>query len=138
MSLMRGLADDLPLMRWLQEHIWPAENEHASPEFVRDGTALACAEMLRSGITCFNDMYFFPEAALEAVVRGLVRFAFDHPNLYEMGRLLGPLRGKSRLAMKTGRKAIVTPATNLGTSDRSRSASWGISQAAASAASRPA
>ena len=66
MSLMRGLADDLPLMRWLQEHIWPAETRHVSPDFVRDGTALACAEMLRGGITCFNDMYYFPEAALEA------------------------------------------------------------------------
>src|SRR5882672_8367678 len=56
MSLMRGLADDLPLMRWLPEHIWPAEAKHVSPDFVRDGTLLACAEMLRGGITCFNDM----------------------------------------------------------------------------------
>jgi 5-methylthioadenosine/S-adenosylhomocysteine deaminase len=68
MSLMRGLADDLPLMRWLQEHIWPAEAKHVSREFVRDGTTLACAEMLRGGVTCFNDMYFFPEAALEAAL----------------------------------------------------------------------
>lgn len=66
MSLMRGIADDLPLMRWLQEHIWPAEAKHVSPQFVKDGTLLACAEMLRGGITCFNDMYFFPGAALEA------------------------------------------------------------------------
>ncbi|MGQ0509244.1 MAG: TRZ/ATZ family hydrolase [Betaproteobacteria bacterium] len=66
MSLMRGIADDLPLMRWLQEHIWPAEAKHVSPRFVKDGTLLACAEMLRGGVTCFNDMYFFPEAALEA------------------------------------------------------------------------
>lgn len=69
MSLMRGLADDLPLMHWLQEHIWPAEAKHVSPQYVRDGTRLACAEMLRGGITCFNDMYFFPEAALEAALR---------------------------------------------------------------------
>jgi 5-methylthioadenosine/S-adenosylhomocysteine deaminase len=68
MSLMRGLADDLPLMKWLQEHIWPAEAKHVSPSFVRDGTRLACAEMLRGGITCFNDMYFFPEASLEAAL----------------------------------------------------------------------
>ncbi len=68
MALMRGLADDLPLMRWLQDHIWPAEAKHVSPEFVRDGTLLACAEMLRGGITCFNDMYFFPEAGLEAAL----------------------------------------------------------------------
>lgn len=68
MSLMRGLADDLPLMRWLQEHIWPAEAKHVSPKFVREGTLLACAEMLRGGITCFSDMYFFPEASLEAAL----------------------------------------------------------------------
>jgi 5-methylthioadenosine/S-adenosylhomocysteine deaminase len=68
MSLMRGLADDLPLMRWLQEHIWPAEAKHVSPRFVRDGTLLACAEMLRGGITCFSDMYFFPDASLEAAL----------------------------------------------------------------------
>jgi 5-methylthioadenosine/S-adenosylhomocysteine deaminase len=68
MSLMRGLADDLPLMRWLEEHIWPAEGRHVSPEFVADGTRLACAEMLRGGITCFNDMYFFPEASLDAAL----------------------------------------------------------------------
>ncbi|HEV8106943.1 MAG TPA: TRZ/ATZ family hydrolase [Burkholderiales bacterium] len=66
MSLMRGLADDLPLMRWLEDHIWPAEGKHVSAAMVRDGTLLACAEMLRGGITCFNDMYFFPEASLEA------------------------------------------------------------------------
>src|SRR3977135_2980074 len=66
MTLMRGLADDLALMRWLQEHVWPAETQRVSPDFVRDGTLLACAEMLRGGITCFNDMYYFPDAALEA------------------------------------------------------------------------
>lgn len=66
MSLMRGLADDLPLMPWLQAHIWPAEQALVSPSFVRDGTMLACAEMLACGITCFNDMYFYPLAAAEA------------------------------------------------------------------------
>lgn len=73
MALMRGLADDLPLMQWLQEHIWPAEMKHVSPDFVRDGTLLACAEMLRGGVTCFNDMYFFPEAALEAALAAGMR-----------------------------------------------------------------
>lgn len=67
MTLLRGFADDLPLMRWLEDHIWPAERRLASPAFVRDGTLLACWEMLRGGITCFNDMYFFPAAAAEAV-----------------------------------------------------------------------
>jgi len=66
MTLMRGLADDLPLMDWLQKHIWPAESANASPQFVYDGTRLACAEMLAGGVTCFNDMYFFPEAAAAA------------------------------------------------------------------------
>ncbi len=66
MSLMRGLADDLPLMEWLQKHIWPAEAAHVSPQYVYDGTRLACAEMLLGGTTCFNDMYFFPDAAATA------------------------------------------------------------------------
>jgi 5-methylthioadenosine/S-adenosylhomocysteine deaminase len=73
MTLMRGLADDLPLMSWLEDHVWPAEKRHVSPEFVRDGTLAACAEMLRGGITCFNDMYFFPEAALEAALEARMR-----------------------------------------------------------------
>jgi len=61
MSLFRGLADDLPLMDWLNHHIWPAEAKWVSPDFVRDGTELAIAEMLKSGTTCFSDMYFFPD-----------------------------------------------------------------------------
>jgi 5-methylthioadenosine/S-adenosylhomocysteine deaminase len=73
MTLMRGLADDLPLMRWLEEHVWPAEARHVSAEFVADGTRLACAEMLRGGITCFNDMYFFPEASLESALAARMR-----------------------------------------------------------------
>jgi len=73
MSLMRGMADDLPLMRWLEQHIWPAESKHVSPEFVKDGTLLACAEMLRGGVTCFNDMYFYPGAALEAALQAGMR-----------------------------------------------------------------
>ena len=66
MNLMRGLADDVPLMPWLQEHIWPAEAKFVSPSFVYDGTLLACAEMLAGGITSFNDMYFYPLAAAQA------------------------------------------------------------------------
>ncbi|MGH8172095.1 MAG: TRZ/ATZ family hydrolase [Rhodanobacteraceae bacterium] len=61
MTLLRGVADDLPLMRWLQEHIWPAEAKAAGPEFVRDGVELAIAEMLRGGTTCCNENYFFPD-----------------------------------------------------------------------------
>ena len=75
MSLMRGLADDLPLMQWLNEHIWPAEGRHVSPEFVYDGTLLACAEMIKGGITCFNDMYFYPEHAARAALHACMRAA---------------------------------------------------------------
>lgn len=69
MTLMRGLADDLPLMRWLHEAIWPAEARHVSHAFVRDGSLLAGSEMLRGGITTCNDMYFFPQASAEAFDR---------------------------------------------------------------------
>lgn len=61
MSLMRGVADDIPLMDWLNHHIWPIESQWVNKQFVQDGTELAIAEMIRSGTTCFNDMYFFPE-----------------------------------------------------------------------------
>jgi 5-methylthioadenosine/S-adenosylhomocysteine deaminase len=66
MTLMRGIADDVPLERWLQDHIWPCEGRFVAPDFVRDGTLIAAAEMLRGGVTCCNDMYFFPEAAASA------------------------------------------------------------------------
>ena len=75
MTLMRGLADDLPLKEWLNNHIWPAEVEHVNADFVLDGTKLACAEMLKGGTTCFNDMYFFPEASAKAVVTAGMRGA---------------------------------------------------------------
>ena len=56
MSLFRGLADDLPLMTWLQEHIWPAEGQHVDENFVQQGTELAIAEMIHSGTTTFADI----------------------------------------------------------------------------------
>jgi|TARA_B100000929_G_scaffold189284_1_gene149934 5-methylthioadenosine/S-adenosylhomocysteine deaminase len=68
MSLFRGLANDLPLMDWLNNHIWPAEKKWISPKFVKDGTKLAVAEMIRSGTTCFNDMYFFSDNTAEVCV----------------------------------------------------------------------
>ncbi|MDX1655765.1 MAG: TRZ/ATZ family hydrolase [Candidatus Competibacteraceae bacterium] len=67
MGLLRGLADDLPLMTWLNDHIWPAETRWVNPDFVADGTRLSMAEMLRGGITCFNDMYFFPDITAREV-----------------------------------------------------------------------
>jgi len=72
MSLLRGYADDLPLDRWLSEHIWPAEQRWAGAEFVRDGADLAILEMIRGGTTCFHDMYLFPnEVAAVAAERGI-------------------------------------------------------------------
>ena len=87
MTLLRGLADDLPLMEWLNHHIWPAESQFVSPEFVYDGTLLACAEMLRGGTTCFNDMYFFPRHGAQAVQSAGMRavigmIALDFPTNY--------------------------------------------------------
>jgi 5-methylthioadenosine/S-adenosylhomocysteine deaminase len=61
MTLMRGVADDLPLKQWLQEHVWPIEGAIMGPEYVADGIALAIAEMLRGGTTCCNENYFFPD-----------------------------------------------------------------------------
>lgn len=87
MSLMRGLADDQPLMTWLNDHIWPAEARHVSSAFVHDGTLLACADMLKSGVTCFNDMYFYPDAAARAALamrmRAVVSMTtLDFPTAY--------------------------------------------------------
>ncbi len=61
MTLLRGFADDIPLPAWLEQHIWPTETRWMSEQFVRDGVEIAIAEMLRSGTTCFTDMYFFPD-----------------------------------------------------------------------------
>jgi len=72
MTLMRGMADDLQLMDWLQNHIWPLEQKWMSEAFVKDGTDLAIAEMILGGTTCFNDMYFFPEiTAAQAIHHGI-------------------------------------------------------------------
>lgn len=90
MTLMRGIADDQPLKTWLEDWIWPLETRWVSTDMVRDGTLLACAEMLLSGITTFNDMYFFPEAAAEAVDQAGIRaslgiLAFEVPTAYGHG-----------------------------------------------------
>lgn len=69
MTLLRGFADDVPLMTWLHERIWPAEGRWVDPGFVTDGTRLAVAEMLRGGVTCFSDMYFYPSETIEVCQR---------------------------------------------------------------------
>jgi len=87
MSLLSGIADDLPLMDWLQNHIWPAEQKWVSEAFVRDGTDLAIAEMLRGGTTCFNDMYFFPDVVAQQAIQHGIRanvglIVFDFPTVW--------------------------------------------------------
>lgn len=67
MVYFRGMADDMPLKEWLENHIWPAERKWLGPEFVRDAAELACLEMVKAGVTTFNDMYFFGEASAESV-----------------------------------------------------------------------
>ena len=73
MTLLRGIADDLPLDEWLNRHIWPAESRWVNEDFVHDGTQLAIAEMLRSGTTCFNDMYFFPDVTARVAAHSGIR-----------------------------------------------------------------
>ena len=73
MSLFRGLAHDLPLMEWLENHIWPAEQKWVNEDFVQLGSQLAIAEMLRGGVTCFNDMYFFAETTAQVATKAGIR-----------------------------------------------------------------
>jgi len=81
MTLFRGLADDLPLQRWLKDHIWPAESRWVDEDFVRCGTELAIAEQLKGGITCFSDMYFYPSVVSELVHKHGVRAQVTIPVL---------------------------------------------------------
>ncbi|CAI8972653.1 TRZ/ATZ family hydrolase [Methylocaldum szegediense] len=90
MSLLRGVADDRPLMEWLVDHIWPLEQKWVGEAFVRDGTDLAMAEMIRGGVTCFNDMYFFPEVTARQVARCGMRavvgmILIDFPSAWASG-----------------------------------------------------
>jgi 5-methylthioadenosine/S-adenosylhomocysteine deaminase len=93
MTLLRGIADDLPLDRWLREHIFPAEAKNVSAQFVYDGTLLAALEMIQGGTTTFADMYYFESDAARAVdaagMRGVLGETFldfpvpDHKDLAE-------------------------------------------------------
>ena len=73
MSYLRGYADDLALMDWLNDHMWPAEKRWVSAEFVKDATEFGIAELIRSGSTCFNDMYFFMHDAAAAAEKAGIR-----------------------------------------------------------------
>ncbi|HEY7066675.1 MAG TPA: amidohydrolase [Chloroflexota bacterium] len=122
MTLFRGLADDLPLDRWLQQYIWPSEREFLSPEHVRWGTLLGAAEMLRGGVTTFCDMYFYEDdvaaAAHEAGLRGIVAQGFlDVPtpqgldveqNIAYMEQLVARWQGHSRIVPAIGPHALYT------------------------------
>lgn len=81
MSLFRGLADDLPLMDWLQNHIWPAEGRWVDEEFAHEGALLAMAEMIRSGTTTFSDMYFYPTVVAKAAATAHMRCQLAFPIL---------------------------------------------------------
>jgi 5-methylthioadenosine/S-adenosylhomocysteine deaminase len=90
MSLLRGAGDDMPLKEWLENRIWPLEGKLISPEFVFDGAVLAAYEMLMGGITCFNDMYFFPESTARAAKAMGMRanlgiVVFEFPSAYGSG-----------------------------------------------------
>ncbi len=90
MSLLRGVADDLGLMDWLNNHIWPLEKQWVSHEWTRLGSLFSAAEALRGGVTTLNDMYFFPEAMAEAALEAGIRCAvsinvIDFPTGYASG-----------------------------------------------------
>jgi len=122
MTLFRGLADDLPLMTWLKEHIWPAEGRWVDEAFVRDGTDLAIAEQLKGGITCFADMYFFPREACDRVHRSGIRAQIAAPlldfpipgartpeeGLHQSIELFGDLRHHPRISVALGPHAPYT------------------------------
>lgn len=87
MSLLRGYADDLPLMQWLSEYIWPAEARWADESFVELGAELAILEMIKGGTTCFNDMYFFPDvvarvAKASGIRASLGMIVIDFPTVW--------------------------------------------------------
>lgn len=81
MALLRGVADDLPLNEWLEQHIWPLEGEFVGREFVHQGSTLAMAEMISSGTTCFADMYFFPDEVARAASDAHMRVQLASPIL---------------------------------------------------------
>ena len=122
MTLFRGLADDMPLMHWLEQHIWPAEARWVDEAFVRDGTELAIAEQLKGGITCFSDMYFFPEVASEVIHTSGMRAQLTIPildfpipgardsaeSLHKGLALLGDLKQHPRISVAFGPHAPYT------------------------------
>ena len=114
MSLMRGIADDIPLMEWLNNHIWPTELKFVGPKFVEDGAFLAIAEMFLTGTTTCSDMYFFPETAAKAFekagMRGqLVTPILDFPTTYAQNG-----EGYLKKAEAFAKKYTGSPLVNIG------------------------
>ncbi|MDO8885377.1 amidohydrolase [Candidatus Oleimmundimicrobium sp.] len=111
MVYFRGLADDLPLKEWLENHIWPAESRYVNAEFIRNAVKLAAIEMLKSGTTTFCDMYFLPNVAAEVLedvkikaILGVPLLDFPTPvskspeeGLKNAQKLIESLKGSSRL-----------------------------------------
>ena len=109
MTLLRGLADDLRLDVWLMGYMMPVEREFVSPEFVALGTKLGCAEMIRSGMTCFADMYYFEDAVAEATAAAGMR-ALCAPDGAALSRRLTRratrIRWRARATSSSGGTAI--------------------------------
>lgn len=114
MVYFRGMADDLPLKEWLEHHIWPAEARWVRPGFIRDAIQLACAELIRSGTTLINDMYFFEEVEAEVLKEvgmracvGKALFDFPGPD----GKApLGRLRAAERFIKRWSEDPLIRPA----------------------------
>jgi 5-methylthioadenosine/S-adenosylhomocysteine deaminase len=127
MTLLRGYADDLPLMTWLKDYIWPAEGRWMAHDFVYDGSRLASLEMLKGGVTCFNDMYFHAEATVEAAIEAGQRVAagmivVDFPTAYAAdpdGYLQNGMAMRDRLRHEPLVSFCLAPHAPYSLSDRS-------------------
>lgn len=140
MVFFRGLSDDLPLKIWLEEHIWPAEGRWLSPEFVGDAVGLASVEMLRAGVTVYNDMYFFGDAAAEATRKAGMRAVLgvgilDFPSasarttdeyLANAERFISTWKGDSLITPCIAPHALYTCAPETLRRSKAISGKWGV------------
>src|SRR5437588_244945 len=109
MALLRGIADDVALKVWLEQHIWPREARFVSPDFVHDGTLIAAGEMLLSGITCCADQYFFPDAAARAYRQSGIRAFIGLPVL----DFPTPYAADAELLVAQSCQVVHCPSSNL-------------------------
>ena len=110
MSLLRGYGDDLPLQTWLEKRIWPAEKK-LTPELVYDGTRLAVLEMIKTGTTCFNDMYFFPEMAAKAAKQMGMRASVSYAMIDVQGesKTKKEKKGAEKFLKNVKQSNLITP-----------------------------